>query len=175
MYVTIWCICLLDCTSIYSIQSIHIWLHCFGMAWNSPRSSTCELRWLRPAELLKSKSQDQLRSEATSTFASGSNFLARSIFLGVEMMRRGWDMLRRLPTVQCLELSTWMQCDAKRLTLQTCNRCLDRLLLSRLELIGFLGEIDPDNSRVPNTQGGSALKLRLRRLRLATRGFILVW
>ncbi|CAK9006388.1 Hypothetical protein (Fragment), partial [Durusdinium trenchii] len=44
-------------------------------------SSTCELRWLRPAELLK-----------------------------------------RLPTVQCLEL----------------------------ELVGFLGEIDPDNSRVPD-------------------------
>lgn len=49
--------------------------------WFIGASSTCELRWLRPAELLK-----------------------------------------RLPTVQSLEL----------------------------ELVGFLGEIDPDNSRVPD-------------------------
>jgi len=49
--------------------------------WFLGVSSTCELRWLRPVELLK-----------------------------------------RLPTVHCLEL----------------------------ELIGFLGEIDPDNSRVPD-------------------------
>ena len=115
---------------------------------SNSRSSTCELRWLKPAELLKCR--------PLSFKIKSFTFLQFPFF--PQVCGRVSAKLKAARGV-CLQFSVWSHAHSQphchysllceKVLRVTYSEPSTWSLTSRLELVGFLGEIDPDNSRVP--------------------------